>query len=928
MVRSYERYGPTESFGVIATTSSSTCVHIGKHGFVGGNEDVLVWNLKTGELESMFHAQSHIFPVTAIAVSPALTVQKEHVFAIGYADGSIRIFEWKVGGEMHPPVKMTLNGHGKAVSALAWDADGVRLASGGGEGEIVIWDTLEGIGMFRVHSHRLLITALAFLPLDSKDQTHLLSSSRDTFLKLYHLPTKHCVETTISHRSELLSFTPFSVSGSTYILSDDGKFKKAINLLQSLPSTSNTRISRIEGHPRFPILGVLTAGDKAVEIWRVRTEEEVMRKKKRRKKREKEKAGKKRKGGEAEEEEDEEEEKVMWTDRITLWTTVRASGGGKIKSFTFSSESSGSTSHIHLLLSLASNSLETYTLPYPPPKLPNGESPDALLYSLALPGHRTDVKCLAVSSDDEMLASVSQGSLKVWNIKTTRSIRTIEAGQGIVGAWCKGDGHFLVGTKTGSLELYDIRNSLLVHRVEEAHKGAIWGVDMRPDGRGFVTGGKDGEVRFWEFGKDENGGLVINHTRTMKMQDEILSIKLSPDGRLFAVSLLDSTIKIFFMDTMKFFLSLYGHKLPVLAMDISFDSKLLISCSSDKNIKIWGLDFGDCHRSLFAHDDVINCVRFETNSHLFWSVGRDKLLKQWDGDKFENIQTLHGHNGDVTSLAVSRQGHFVLTASQDRSIRVWERLYDPLFLEEERETELEKLYANADLAAKQRDSSRLQTSLQDDDEVVPEVESGEVQKATAETLTAGERIMEALEVAAKDRSDQNAWEAATNVGESKHREARHPIFASFDNCGPEEYVLNVMRSINQGGLYDALLTLPFDKVIILIDNLNYWAKRQWDIPLVARITQFILRVHYNQLANARSMRPTLLSLRDNVQSAISGERERVGHNLAALRFMQRQLLAAKTVDFFEEMGGMLTEEQALEKLQDNSKKRKRVILKS
>ena len=56
---------------------------------------------------------------------------------------------------------------------------------------------------------------------------------------------------------------------------------------------------------------------------------------------------------------------------------------------------------------------------------------------------------------------------------------------------------------------------------------------------------------------------------------------------------------------MKFFLALYGHKLPVLSMDISSDGTLLASGSADKNLKIWGLDFGDCHRSLFAHSDSV-----------------------------------------------------------------------------------------------------------------------------------------------------------------------------------------------------------------------------------------------------------------------------------------------------------------------------------
>lgn len=66
---------------------------------------------------------------------------------------------------------------------------------------------------------------------------------------------------------------------------------------------------------------------------------------------------------------------------------------------------------------------------------------------------------------------------------------------------------------------------------------------------------------------------------------------------------------MFFADSLKFFLSLYGHKLPVLCMDISSDAALLASCSADKNLKIWGLDFGDCHRSLFAHADRLG-LRF------------------------------------------------------------------------------------------------------------------------------------------------------------------------------------------------------------------------------------------------------------------------------------------------------------------------------
>lgn len=80
-------------------------------------------------------------------------------------------------------------------------------------------------------------------------------------------------------------------------------------------------------------------------------------------------------------------------------------------------------------------------------------------------------------------------------------------------------------------------------------------------------------------------------------------------------------MKVFFADSLKFFLSLYGHKLPVLAMDISSDGRLLVTGSADKNIRVWGLDFGDCHRSLFAHADSVMAVQFVRNTHYVFTAG-------------------------------------------------------------------------------------------------------------------------------------------------------------------------------------------------------------------------------------------------------------------------------------------------------------------
>ena len=42
--------------------------------------------------------------------------------------------------------------------------------------------------------------------------------------------------------------------------------------------------------------------------------------------------------------------------------------------------------------------------------------------------------------------------------------------------------------------------------------------------------------------------------------DQITYCLISPDGKFIIYSLLDNSIRIFFEDTNKFYLSLYGHK--------------------------------------------------------------------------------------------------------------------------------------------------------------------------------------------------------------------------------------------------------------------------------------------------------------------------------------------------------------------------------
>ena len=97
--------------------------------------------------------------------------------------------------------------------------------------------------------------------------------------------------------------------------------------------------------------------------------------------------------------------------------------------------------------------------------------------------------------------------------------------------------------------------------------------------------------------------------------------------------------------------------------------------------------------------------------------------------------------------------------------------------------------------------------------------------------------------------------------------------------------------------------------------------------LTARIIFFLLKTHHHQIVANRVMRTALIPLRRSLREGLRRQKDTLGYNLAALRFVQRQNDARRTAEFFEK-DEMLTEEQVREKIAEGGKKRKRVNVKT
>eukprot|EP00879_Flechtneria_rotunda_P014523 GHRR01015177.1.p1 GENE.GHRR01015177.1~~GHRR01015177.1.p1 ORF type:complete len:678 (+),score=232.06 GHRR01015177.1:75-2036(+) len=341
------------------------------------------------------------------------------------------------------------------------------------------------------------------------------------------------------------------------------------------------------------LLGVMGAG-KGLEVFRVHSTDEAVKKMKRRRKRKKEKQQHKAAkmaeddtpGGQQHDEGHgaasgtaAELETLRASDEMGSLYVIMAKH--KLKSFSFNpGRLTGCLGQV--ALGLASNSVEVVDLK---------ESGYEVGSRLDLGGHRSDVRCLALAADDTQLLSGSNSGCKLWDPLSGACLGSIDTGYALCCVYAPGNRHALVGTKEGAIQLIDVGACTVIH-TEQAHNGPVWSLALLPDKSGFISGSADKSIKFWTWtvttvkqqlnGEQQEGSnnnnsskkggkkagrskdtganaqqedaatvvrqLGFTQTRTIEMADDVLCVRVSPDGRLLTASLLDATIKVYYLD--------------------------------------------------------------------------------------------------------------------------------------------------------------------------------------------------------------------------------------------------------------------------------------------------------------------------------------------------------------------------------------------
>ena len=157
---------------------------------------------------------------------------------------------------------------------------------------------------------------------------------------------------------------------------------------------------------------------------------------------------------------------------------------------------------------------------------------------------------------------------------------------------------------------------------------------------------------------------------------EVWSVALSPDGQLAATGSMDRTARLWKLREGICQAVLSGHLERVTSLDFQADGSRLVSAAGC-GMHLWdtrsGLKLLD-FESIQPH--LHFCARFSPDGQLVLSAGNDGLLRVFSTRDGRCLQWLSGHRGPVRGLAWLPSGRAALSAGEDGTLRRWEFIWD------------------------------------------------------------------------------------------------------------------------------------------------------------------------------------------------------------------------------------------------------------
>lgn len=273
--------------------------------------------------------------------------------------------------------------------------------------------------------------------------------------------------------------------------------------------------------------------------------------------------------------------------------------------------------------------------------------------------------CAWMPDGVQAVSASSDGTLRVWDTQTGKSLRTIEGAT--LGAWSLAvspDGaRAAAGCKDGVLREFNLADGALLREMK-GHLGYVRAVAYTSDGSRLLSSADDGSIRLWEPGATEASSVFVGH------RGGVLAVAVSADDTLVASGGRDGTVRIWNPADGSAVQVMEGHRGWVERVAFAAGGHEVVSTGRDGRLLRWNVKSGDAVVEI-AVGPWLRALAVTPDGQRVYVSGDDATITGWDVAAGEQITSLKGHEARVDGLAVSPDGSALLSASADTTLLVW-----------------------------------------------------------------------------------------------------------------------------------------------------------------------------------------------------------------------------------------------------------------